>query len=242
MVDTSRSPILGVALLDNHHVRASFGRFSPEQREGLGSQQPGSFECPATWPVPTVHAVAGGAGPEPTLRGSAAAVAGLEEAVKRLAPEVDLITTNCGFFWSGWRKLRGEMRTPLLLSGLDFLDVALGMTTGPVGVLTYSEECLREMLKEHPQLTRLRIVGYSDLPAWAAIRVPDYVARGGWSPEALQAEFLERTRAEFGRGRLRDIAVLVLECTGMPQYRSELRKLTTVPIFDVHALATALLT
>ncbi|TIQ17834.1 MAG: hypothetical protein E5X61_27915, partial [Mesorhizobium sp.] len=165
-------PTLGVALMEYNNLTADYGRFSRADRVGLGSDCIGSIECPASWPFDTVYAVARGGGPRETLAGADSAVQGVTRAVHRLESEADLVIANCGFFWCGWKLLRGSNETPALLSGLDFLDLALSATSGLIGVLTFSKPCVEALLHDQNGIERLRIVGFSDLPSWKVIEDP----------------------------------------------------------------------
>ncbi|MCA0051165.1 aspartate/glutamate racemase family protein [Mesorhizobium sp. B283B1A] len=235
------APTLGVALMEYNNLTADYGQFSPTDRVGLGSDCVGSIECPASWPFDTVYAVARGGGPRETLAGADSAVEGITRAVHRLESDADLVIANCGFFWCGWKSLRGSTQIPVLLSGLDFLDLALSATAGSVGVLTYSKPCVEALLRDHSGIRRMRIVGFSDLPSWKAIEEPDCFGVGGWTEESLREEFLIRLKTELNDGSLKDVRALVIECVGMPKWRSDIRKLTNVPIFDLMSITKSLL-
>lgn len=234
-------PTLGVALMEYNNLTADYGRFSRSDRVGLGSDCIGSIECPASWPFDTVYAVARGGGPRETLAGADSAVRGVTRAVHRLESEADLVIANCGFFWCGWTLLRGSTETPVLLSGLDFLDLALSATSGLIGVLTYSKPCVEALLRDHSGIKRMRIVGFSDLPSWKAIEEPDCFELGGWTEASLRDEFVTRLERELSDGSLKDVRALVIECVGMPKWRPDIRKLTNVPIFDLVSITKSLL-
>ncbi|RWN56409.1 MAG: hypothetical protein EOR99_34930 [Mesorhizobium sp.] len=234
-------PTLGVALMDYNNLTADYGRFSPTDRVGLGSDCIGSIECPASWPFDTIYSVARGGGPRETLAGADSAVRGVTQAVHCLESESDLVIANCGFFWCGWKLLRGSNETPVLLSGLDFLDLALSATSGLIGVLTFSKPCVEALLRDHDGIRRMRIVGFSDLPSWKAIEEPDCFESGGWTEESLRDEFVTRLESELSDGSLKNVRALVIECVGMPKWRSDIRKLTNVPIFDLMSITKSLL-
>ena len=241
MIRKTRQPILGVACLENDHLNADYGRFEPSDQAGIGLDEPGSFGSPASWPVTTVYAVAKGGGPVAAVSGADEAASGVANAVHKLVPETDFIIADCGLFWSGWKYLRGQTETPVMLSGLDLLDLALGMSTAPVGILTHSEPATVKMLADHPKRNRMSILGFNDLKSWKATETPDYVAKGGWSEESLKSEFLERLGPELKFGKLQDVRSIVIECTRMPKWRADIRKLTSVPIFDIKSFTQAAL-
>jgi hypothetical protein len=239
--EAPRAPRLGVVLLDCRHYQAPYGRFEPSDQTGLGTLNAGFYECPATWPVPTSFAVAEGATPSATIEGEDRAVTGLLGALARLAPETDLIVTDCGFFWRARTLPEVVLQGTTLVSSLDLLDLAARLAPGPIGVLTYSERSLKRLLAEHPLLGRLRIVGLSDQPQWSHFASEDFAVRPAWTREGIRDELLGLAAQELAGGRLRDAQVLVLECTCFPQFREDLRRLTSLPILDGATLARSAL-
>jgi hypothetical protein len=231
-------PRLGVVLLDCDHYTSSVGRFTPDDEKGLGSLPAGFFECPATWPVPTTFAVAPGATPSATIEGQDRALEGLAMAAATLAPEVDLIITDCGFFWRA--RIKPDMGLPgaTLISSLDLLDLAAVITSRPIGVLTYSEPNAKRLLAAHPQYERLRIVGLSDQPNWSVFSRRDFARNQQWTMDGIRSELRQVVGDELRSGRLKDIGVVVLECTCFPQFRADLRNITALPILDAASLAT----
>lgn len=233
-------PSLGVVLLDCSHYASAFGRFTPSDTRGIG-YVPGFFESPSTWPVPTTFAVASGAGPLPTIRGEPQAIEGLARAVDRVAGECDMVITDCGFFYAAVGRLSGRLGGTVLLSGLQLVELAGIMTTDPIGILTISAGRVEEMLAAHRLADRLRIVGVGDRPAWSSLGAEDFATNGRWTHDALRRELLEVVEPAFRAGTWRDVGVLVLECTVLPQFRAVLRSATPVPILDVASIATGAL-
>lgn len=232
---------LGIVLLDCDHLAPGPLTFDPTHHRGLGVLPAGFFECPATWPVPTSYVVAPAATPAATLRGEPAALDGLREAIDVLTPRSDLVITNCGFFWAA-RSSPRRYSGAVLVSGFDLLDLAGIMTRAPIGILTYSAERAAELLRSHPLVPRLRIVGVDDCPAWSVLTRDDWVTAGGWTQEDLGRELLAVANHELTAGSLRDVGILLLECTAMPQFREQVRRITTVPILDLASVAADALT
>lgn len=236
-------PTLGVVLLDCAHYAERSGRYGPADQRGLGFLPSGFYESPATWPVPTVFLVAEGAEPLPTLRGDGAAIDGLVAAVSSLGSQCDLIVTDCGFLWAARAHAQDRLQGTLLVSGLDLLDLAGIMTSRPIGVLTYSEEHAHQLLSAHLLKDQLEIVGMDTHPIWSGFNAPDFATAMGYAErpaqvhEAVRSEFVEVISQELRSGRLRDVGVLLLECTIMPQFRPDLRELTTLPILDAATVA-----
>lgn len=231
---------LGVVLLDLPHYAAPFaGCCEPGDQAGLGSLPRGFFECPATWPVPTAFAVAPGASAEDTLGANAAVGKGLLEALERLHGHCEVAITDCGFFWAALPALENVSEPPILSSGLELLGLAARVTKRPIGVLTFSAPALEPLLAGHPERDRLRIVGFNDLPQWAAFDCEDYATNGRWSLPELRREFLGRLSQELSGGRLARVGALVIECTLMPQFRHEIRQIMNLAVFDVGSCALA---
>jgi hypothetical protein len=239
-LDRRSHPTLGVVLLDCDHYTDKFGRFEPTDERGLGSLPAGFFESPATWPVSTVFAVAPGAEPHETIGGTVQATEGLVESVGALAPLCDLIVADCGFFWAA--RARTRLSGTTLISGLDLLDLAGVMTSKPIGLLTFSEQDVRNLLADHPLYERLHVVGLIDQPNWNALDDTAFGDSGRWTVEGLREELLQVVSHELRDGALEDVGVLVLECTCLPQFRADLRGLTTLPILDAASVAKMALT
>jgi hypothetical protein len=230
------TPRVGIVALDSPIARVL------EHNEHAEVEVPVGFVTnPRTWPWPVEFRAARGVDNDAALHGSDGMHASVEHAITALDGRCDLIVGNCGFFWRASDSCNGTSVTPVLLSSLDIVDVAVRMTSAPVGVLTYSQPDCEEMLKSHPDAHRLRIIGYSDLPAWQALRPTDWVQRREWSVKALKEQFIERTERELASGHLVDARVILLECTVMPQFRKDLRRLTAMPVFDILTLARSML-
>lgn len=237
---TPATPVLGIVLLDGPHYSPAFGRFSPSDRNGLGSLPVGFFESPMTWPVATAYAVAEGATTGATRDTEPSAIRGLEEAVRRLAPVADVIISDCGFFYGGLAEAEIDRVVPTIVSGLELIVVAGAFTRGPIGVLTANGARVKEMLASHRLAERIRIAGVEDMPSWAALGDTNF-AESAWTTTSLRDELLHTVRIELETGSFRGIRSLVIECTVMPQFRAELVDLVRMPVLDVARAATCLL-
>lgn len=242
VTEPKRTGRLGVVLLDLPHYTAPFiGECDPGDESGIGSLPRGFFECPASWPVPTAFAVASGASAENTLGAKPVVGRGLAGALERLHGHCDLAVTDCGFFWAAKPAHDSRSRPPLLSSGLEFIGLAARMTQRPLGVLTFSAASLEPLLVGHPERDRLRVVGFNDLSEWAAFDCEDYATNGRWSRAGLRSQFLDRLSQELHGGSLEAVGALVIECSLMPQFRRDIRELTSLPVFDVRSIALAIL-
>lgn len=194
------------------------------------------------WPVPIRTAIARGATNEALLAGDPDAANAVVDAAQRLDGGVDLILGNCGFMWPATRRAAGRIETPMLTSGLAFLDLALTTTSQPVGLITYSEASLLPLIEEHEQRDRLRVLGLDDMPDWAALRRPNWWEAGGWSFDSLRRHLLDRlTKALADGGDLDGVRILVLECTWLPTFRSDIRAATGLPVLDIVSFAATAL-
>jgi hypothetical protein len=234
-------PVLGLIHLDCAHLTFAEGTFRPDDHVGIGPLPRGFFENPQTWSTPTRYTVARGAGVLGTLRGDAAAIRGLKQAVVRIASTTDLVITNCGFFWSARAKWKQRFPGTVLLSGLELLEIALGLTPQPVGVVTFSAEDCRRLLDGHPDSARIRVAGVDHLPTWTMLREDDWALRGGWTVDGFRKELVGFIEKELREGSLLGIGSLLLECTAMPQFRDDIRTVTSVPILDIAEFARAAL-
>ena len=240
MTGTDRSakvPRLGIVLLEAQHYVDDFGLFEPTDEKGIGSLPTGFFESPSTWPVPTAYAVARGANTTSTLRGDREMAEGLRKAIGKLEAVADFITTDCGFFYSAADEARRGTSVPMIVSGLELIELAGRLSPAPIGVLTASKPRVEAMLAEHPDRDRLHVVGVEEGTAWTAIGAEDFASMRGWDVEALREE-LRVVAATAFRGELADAGTLLLECTVFPQFRDVLREITSIPILDVASFAT----
>ncbi|MBB4367104.1 hypothetical protein GGD65_008180 [Bradyrhizobium sp. CIR18] len=203
----------------------------------------GNFINRSFWPFPVAYAIAAGTWGGELAEGQQAAIESVAEAAERLAPHCDLIVGNCGGMYYARRLIK--TRTPALLSALELLPYALESSTLPVGILTMSKDFTEKMLKSmhagDPGLSRLRIVGVSDQPAWGSINRDWYVRKPRISPEDLRREILEVCLRERDAGAFKNIGSIVLECTAMPQFRQDVVAALRLPTWDIAAFAKGLL-
>lgn len=191
------------------------------------------------WPVPIAHAIARTR--QITLEGKPkpGAIKAIADAVDRLAPHCDLIVGNCGYMYYARSAVQSE--TPTLLSALELLPHALASSTRPVGILTFDKKITEQMLADHPDFARLRIVGVGDLPNWSVLWQEDWYKRNPRITDELRREILEVCLRERQAGAFAEIGALVLECTAMPQFRTDIVAALRVPTWDIAAFAKSML-
>jgi hypothetical protein len=238
---SGQEPRLGVVLLHGDHVVETLGLADPWSAPPPAGLPPGFFGHRDFWPVPTVYTVARAATGSAVLAGEPAAIRDVVAAVERLdaSGQCQLIVGSCGYFHAAHESLCTA--TPVLLSGLDLLPLAMAGSARPVGILTYSAAATGELLRDHPDRDRLRVVGVDDRTNWAAISAADWITDPKWTIEGLRAELLDVVRYEVAHGRYTDVGSVVLECTVMPQFRSDLIGALARPVWDVAAVARTLL-
>lgn len=235
-----KNATIGVVLLDSDHYTREAGRFGPSDEVGLGRLPRGFFECPASWSITTEFAVAEDASARAVIGGERRALEGLERALTKLASKCDVVVANCGFFWAARKSMPSDLPAFILLSGLDFLDMAALSNGEPIGILTYSERDAYRLLRDHPLVERLRIVGVDDLEGWSHLIRDDYATVGDWGVDQLRTELTKRVSQEFRGGKLHDVGSVIIECTAMPQFLADLHELISVPMFDIATFATNL--
>jgi hypothetical protein len=196
----------------------------------------GYFFHPGFWPVPIAHVIAETTG-STTSDGLDCYRRAIADAVNRLAPYCDLIVGNCGYMYYARSAVQSD--TPTLLSALELLPYALQSSNRPVGIFTFDKKLTEKMLADHPDISRLRIVGVSDLPSWSALWNRDWYPR--LCTDELRRELLEVCLRERQTGAFTDIGSLVLECTAMPQFRADIVAALRVPTWDIASVAKCLL-
>lgn len=236
-----QEPRLGIALLSSAHYQATSGSFLPTHDRGLGELPPGWFESPRTWPVPTEYVVPTAASAEAVLRGELPAMRSFSAAVEQIRDRVTLTIADCGFYWAA-RRYPGLLdNAGRILFSLDLLPVACDVAPGHVVVLTYSAEHAAHLLRDHPLRHRLQLVGLSDLPTWRKVRPDDFVIAGGWTTAGLRAEMCARLVALAHDGAFDAVAAVVLECTILPQFKSDIAGIIGAPTFDAGSVASDML-
>ncbi|REG58627.1 hypothetical protein B0G80_1289 [Paraburkholderia sp. BL6669N2] len=213
---------------------------SSVELEARHAVMPFSVGDPSFWTVPFLNEIATGAEPQGNKVPTDAASRGIVDAARRLDGKVQLIIGNCGFMWASRNVLYRTTSAATITSGLEFLDVALRITGRSVGIITWDVQALNKLLSGHPELERIRLLAVGDLPEWQ--KSWTYREPADWTKERMADELAERLSEAFGEGGvLRDISVLIFECTLVPDFRNVIRRFTAVPIFDLLQFAKAAL-
>ncbi|AEF88678.1 hypothetical protein DelCs14_1646 [Delftia sp. Cs1-4] len=241
MTSASDTLRLGVVILEYDGAVETLDLPDPFNAPIPPGIMPGLFQRRDFWPVPTAFAVARGAigGGDAILEGKPEAIAGIAAAVGRLAPHCDLIVGGSGYMYAARNAVRSDK--PALLSGVQFLSNALETSSKPVGILTYDAPSTHKMLADHPEYDRLRIVGIGELPGWATFRRKDALLSQPVTTEQIRSELIEMCLEERRTGAFKDIGSLVLECTALPQFRTDLVAALRLPVWDIAAVVRSMI-
>ena len=195
---------------------------------------PGDGGHAGTWPFPMLYRVVGGATPDRVVRDRGGIVDAFAAAARELAAAgADGITTNCGFLVLHQDRLARECGVPVAASSL--LQVPWVQRLLPperrVGVLTVEAGSLTP---RHLECAGAR----PDTPVEGTEGGTEFTrVLLGDEPELD----VERAREDVVAAGLRlverhrDVGAIVLECTNMPPYASEVSRATGLPVYDFHS-------
>ena len=195
---------------------------------------PGDGGNAGTWPFPMLYRVVGAATPDRVVRDRGGIVDALAAAARELvAAGADGITTNCGFLVLYQDRLARECGVPVAASSL--LQVPWVQRLLPperrVGVLTVEAGSLTP---RHLECAGAR----PDTPVEGTEGGAEFTrVLLGDEPELD----VERAREDVVAAGLRlverhrDVGAIVLECTNMPPYASEVSRATGLPVYDFYS-------
>ncbi|MFD1039625.1 aspartate/glutamate racemase family protein [Virgibacillus byunsanensis] len=156
------------------------------------------------------------------------------QAAKRLEYKgVKAITTSCGFLSLFQQEIQRQLTVPFFSSSLIQIPLVYNLTRGTVGVLTASKSNLTNKHFSAVNAHQIPIVmeGMDDMSAFTTAIVDEThpLDRNAVALEMKQVvlRLLENNH---------DIRAIVLECTNMPPYRSIIKEVTALPIFDINTL------
>ena len=195
---------------------------------------PGDGGNAATWPFPMLYRVVGGATPDRVVRDRGGIVDAFAAAARELISiGADGITTNCGFLVLCQDRLARECGVPVAASSL--LQVPWVERLLPpgrrVGVLTVEAGSLTP---RHLECAGARpdtpVEGTEDGAEFTRVLLGDEpeidVQRAREDVVAAALRLVERHR---------DVGAIVLECTNMPPYASEISRATGLPVYDFYS-------
>ena len=195
---------------------------------------PGDGGNAATWPFPMLYRVVGGATPDRVVRDRGGIIAAFVAAARELVSiGADGITTNCGFLVLCQDRLARECGVPVAASSL--LQVPWVERLLPpgrrVGVLTVEAGSLTprhlECAGARPDTPVEGTEGGAEFTRVLLGDEPEIdVQRAREDVVAAALRLVERHR---------DVGAIVLECTNMPPYASEVSRATGLPVYDFHS-------
>ena len=229
------APVLGVILLDYEGYVGEELLCTPDDEVGLGWMPPGHFEHPRSWGCPVLYRVATGCTPEASEQASEDALRGVREAAHALDGRVDLITADCAYTWFVREALDG-VRTPALTSSLALLDLArtIGRT---VAIISSSGRVLRRLYGPLP--VGVRIIGMESKSEWERYQTYSVDTNPPLDRGLMARQLLERLDEDFAQQG--EPGAVVLECTGLPQFRDVVRQRYGRPILDIASFVQHLL-
>ena len=195
---------------------------------------PGDGGNAATWPFPMLYRVVGGATPDRVVRDRGGIVDAFAAAARELVSiGADGITTNCGFLVLCQDRLARECGVPVAASSL--LQVPWVERLLPpgrrVGVLTVEAGSLTprhlECAGARPDTPVEGTEGGAEFTRVLLGDEPEIdVQRAREDVVAAALRLVERHR---------DVGAIVLECTNMPPYASEISRATGLPVYDFYS-------
>ena len=194
----------------------------------------------ATFPFPVRYQRVSGADPDLVVRqGAAGLLPAFIEAAQLLEREgVGAITTNCGYLAKFQAELAASVRVPVFTSSLLLVPLVhrLLRPGRRVGIMTVNAATLTS---EH--LAGAGIGG--DIPiAVAGMETEKEFTRVLLGNElVLDVDAAREEHVRVARrlvGEHPDIGALVLECTNMPPYSTDIQRETGLPVFDIVSLVT----
>jgi hypothetical protein len=198
---------------------------------------PGDVGNARTWPFPVAYKVVRGAVPDRVTSrdGDEALLGPFKAAADELVAEgVDGIATTCGFLALYQKQLSAHCPVPVAASALLQLPMVQRILPGGQrpAVLTFSAESLsRDHLEGAGADPDTPVFG---MPATShfqrSIRAGDTTV----TRDTLRVEVLEVARRAVARDA--SIGALVLECTNMSPYASDIARELGMPVFDIVTL------
>jgi Asp/Glu/hydantoin racemase len=196
---------------------------------------PGDMGNAMTWPFPVHYKVVRGANPDLVVRNGAQGLLGtfIDAAQELVDNGADGITTNCGFLSLFQDELAAAIGVPVATSSLMQVPMvqALLPANKKVGIITISATTLSDAhLKAAGVPLDTPIVGTEN---------GDYFTKAildSHSSLDVEASLLDMCKAtEELLNNHPDVGAIVLECTNMVPYATDLRRIFGVPVFSIYS-------
>lgn len=146
---------------------------------------------------------------------------------------VKAITTSCGFLALFQKEIQRELRVPFYSSSLIQIPMVQQITGGIVGVITARRTSLTQTHLQGVEAhhTPIAIAGMDDMPGFTNAIVKETI---DLDRKAIACEMQQVASSLLAENPM--VKAIVLECTNMPPYKSTLREVTSLPIFDINTL------
>lgn len=197
---------------------------------------PGHIRNPKTFGFPVLYQVVSGATPDRVVnQGDPSLLEPFCQAARDLqARGAAAITSGCGFLVLFQQELADAVTVPVFASSLIQLPLVHRLLTAgqTIGVLAAKQESLtpRHLAKAGAEGVPVRIAGMADQPEFREVMLEG--RRTQLDVERLRAEVLTVA------ARLADPALgaVLIECTDLVPFASDVQRLLGVPVFDIVTL------
>ncbi|RKQ37268.1 aspartate/glutamate racemase family protein [Oceanobacillus halophilus] len=212
------SPKLGIIMLDTSFQRPL-----------------GDIGNPATYSFPVEYRVVESATVERVVKkGDSSLVPLIIKSARELEKKgVKAIKTSCGFLALFQNEIQHALNVPFFSSSLIQLPIVHSLAGGSIGVLTASKASLSRKHLQGVNAENIPIIieGMDTMPAFTQAIVEECMS--------LDMKAVEREIKHKVKNMIRsnpEIKAILLECTNMPPYRTAIREITELPIFDINTL------
>ncbi|WP_339228517.1 aspartate/glutamate racemase family protein [Oceanobacillus sp. FSL K6-2867] len=211
-------PLIGILMLDTNFDRPT-----------------GDIGNPETHPFPVAYQVVENATTDCVIKyGDTRLIDPFIIGAKALENKgVKAITTSCGFLALFQKEIQRELRVPFYSSSLIQIPMVQHITGGMVGVITARRSSLTQAHFQgvNAHRTPIAIAGMDDMPAFTNAILNETI---NLDRKAIAIEMQQVTLKLLAKNPI--VKAIVLECTNMPPYKSAMREVTSLPIFDINTL------
>jgi aspartate/glutamate racemase len=192
-----------------------------------------------TFSFPVVYKKVKGASISRVVKtGDANLIGPFVQAAKELEKDgVKAITTSCGFLAMFQKEIQKQLAVPFFSSSLLQIPMASITAGEPVGIITASKSSLTSAHFKGVDALRHHTViqGMDEMPAFYGAIIQEKIALD----EKAAAEEMKQVTAAFV-AKNPELKAIILECTNMPPYKTHLREVTDLPIYDITTLVNYL--
>ena len=199
---------------------------------------PGDMGNAATWDFPVHYKVVRGASPDLVVRRGAEGLldAFMEAGRELVADGVDGVTTNCGFLALFQRQMAEALPVPVITSSLMQVAMVNSILPGGkrAGILTISGSSLTRVHLEAASVPEGTPVGSTEGGKEFTRAILN-------NELELDVELARQDNVEAAMEMYKmhpQLGAIVLECTNMEPYSSDIAAATGLPVFSIQTLIT----